>query len=194
MKNNNENGSALLMALIMLFVMTLLASSSFNNALFNKKIMSSFKLYESALQNAHISLKETENSLLTAIDLNSLELRLSGAGIYSSSATNLFQNEDHMQSLPDFDVNNGISKRYIEKIGNYTSTSNPTEIAQLFRVTVMAFEDGYLSSHSLMNKQPKARVLLQSTVAVNIDNNGTTVMPNHLKIGRISWRELVVEY
>ena len=190
-KNKREKGSALLISLVVLFVMTLISAASFSNAVFTKKLIIGAKYRESAMQNAELALRETEKEILSMSSiLHSIFLF---GGEYSNSMTGLYQNIEFMNHLPIYRASNGLTRRYIEKIGSRGNLFVGDQVT-LYRITVLAAEEGYDINHENSGIRPRAQAMLQSIVALNASYFGPTALPANFVRGRISWRELRLRY
>lgn len=189
-----ESGSALIMSMITLLVLTLLGVSSVNNAILERQMAQSRMNNDQALQNAENGLRAMEDKLMEYVSFDALKVDLTQKNIYFQSATSTYLNLASWASVPVFfngdavtgssanvvdSLGNGINMVIVEYLGEEMQRAelsvglggnrgfeNNASIYQL-RVTSLGTGSTYKVANANNGDKPRTMVMLQSVVFVN---------------------------
>ena len=183
----HESGSALIMALITLLVLTLLGTTSLDNAIMEQRMARGNVDHETAFQNAELGLRSIESRLLDYSSFATLESELTGEGIYYSSLSSSYLNTSFWAGVPVYsngqvltgsDANIvdqaglGITMIIIEYIKEVNDTlgvgSSSSSKIYYFRVTSLGTDTTYTVANANAGDRPRTLTMVQSILAVRL--------------------------
>ncbi|WP_211824578.1 pilus assembly PilX family protein [Kistimonas asteriae] len=183
----HESGSALIMALITLLVLTLLGTTSLDNAIMEQRMARGNVDHETAFQNAELGLRSIENRLLDYSSFATLESELTGEGVYYSSLSSNYLNTSFWASVPVYangqvltgsDANIvdqaglGITMiiiEYIKEVNNSLGVgSSSSSKIYYFRVTSLGTDTTYTVANANAGDRPRTLTMVQSILAVRL--------------------------
>lgn len=204
-----ESGTALIMALATLLILTLLGTTSMDNAIMEQRMASSHVNHERAFQNAELGLRSMEQRLLDFSSFSTLETTLANDGIYHSSRGADYLNISSWSGVPIYfngevrtgnktaavdQAGLGITKvivEHIKAVGGTSSAGGSSSAAiHYFRVTSLGTDAAYTVANAGAGDRPGTLAMVQSIVAVRMpasSSDGQEVT------GRQSWRQILVD-
>ncbi len=182
-----ESGSALIMALITLLVLTLLGTTSLDNAIMEQRMARGNVDHETAFQNAELGLRSIENRLLGYSSFATLQSELSSENIYYSSLSSSYMNTSFWASVPVYangqvltgsnanvvdEAGMGVTMvivEYIKEINDTMSVGSASSSKiYYFRVTSLGTDTSYTVANASAGDRPRTLTMVQSVLAVRM--------------------------
>ena len=204
----HESGTALIMALATLLILTLLGTTSMDNAIMEQRMARSHVDHERAFQNAELGLRSVERRLLGFSSLATLETGLTGDGIYYDQRGADYLNISSWSGVPIYfngtvrkgknanvvdQAGLGITKVIVEHIKDVSEASGAGSASSAtihyFRVTSLGTDAAYTVANAGAGDRPGTLSMVQSIVAVRIPAGSAG---GQEATGRQSWRRILL--
>ena len=198
----HESGTALIMALATLLILTLLGTTSMDNAVMEQRMARSHVDYERAFQNAELGLRSVEQRLSGFSSFSTLATRLTSDGIYYNQRGADYLNISSWSGVPIYfngavrkgkktnvvdQAGLGITKVIVEYIKDVSEASSAK--THYFRVTSLGTDAAYTVANAGAGDRPGTLAMVQSIVAVRIPAGGAGGQD---ATGRQSWRWILL--
>lgn len=182
---HRESGNALIMALITLLVLTLLGTSSLDNAIIEQRIVRGSVDSGLAFQNAESGLRSIENRLLGYTVLSELESDMKSKNIYSDNENSGYLKKSfwvgrpvlfrgRVVTGPELNALNqsgrGLNMVFIEYLQEMNDSQElregNTASIYYFRVTSVGTDGAYTMENINAGDTPKRLMMVQSVISL----------------------------